>query len=380
MWKRRLVWGAWILISALLYFFENNPGTRALLVASVLIPAASVLCAVLSTKRIALSLSVPETCKKGEETVCVVRTAGLLPGTQLCCCVNAVNRLTLETATLDLAVSAFGKQTAAAVATHCGTVSVSVENGRVQDLFGLWASGAISCDTEYLTVQPELFIPNVAFAESETFSADGERWSMQRPGTDPSETFSIREYLPGDPIRQIHWKLSQKNDTTMLRELGLPVAEETLLLLDTSASDDGLDAEAMDASMETILSLSNALVNGGISHSVGWKNRVLDELVLCEVRTEPEWSAMRDQLLCAASGLDEESICGCFRKWHSGNMYAHTVVCAPTIPADISSLCDGNRVTLLLSRGDCVDGACGGVIVRAYDPAGERQELNDLEI
>lgn len=80
MWKRRLVWGAWILISALLYFFENNPGTRALLVASVLIPAASVLCAVLSTKRIALSLSVPETCKKGEETVCVVRTAGLLPG------------------------------------------------------------------------------------------------------------------------------------------------------------------------------------------------------------------------------------------------------------------------------------------------------------
>ena len=108
MWKRRLVWGAWILISALLYFFENNPGTRALLVASVLIPAASVLCAVLSTKRIALSLSVPETCKKGEETVCVVRTAGLLPGTQLCCCVNAVNRLTLETATLDLAVSAFG--------------------------------------------------------------------------------------------------------------------------------------------------------------------------------------------------------------------------------------------------------------------------------
>lgn len=129
--------------------FENNPGTRALLVASVLIPAASVLCAVLSTKRIALSLSVPETCKKGEETVCVVRTAGLLPGHTALLLRECSQQLTLETATLDLAVSAFGKQTAAAVAAHCGTVSVSVENGRVQDLFGLWASGAISCDTEY---------------------------------------------------------------------------------------------------------------------------------------------------------------------------------------------------------------------------------------
>lgn len=119
---------------------------------------------------------------------------------------------------------------------------------RVQDLFGLWASGAISCDTEYLTVQPELFIPNVAFAGKRDVLRGWGTLVHARPGTDPSETFSIREYLPGDPIRQIHWKLSQKNDTTMLRELGLPVAEETLLLLDTSASDDGLDAEAMDAS------------------------------------------------------------------------------------------------------------------------------------
>ena len=38
MMKRRIGWAVWLLTAALLYFFENSTGTRALLTASVLLP------------------------------------------------------------------------------------------------------------------------------------------------------------------------------------------------------------------------------------------------------------------------------------------------------------------------------------------------------
>lgn len=57
----------------------------------------------------------------------------------------------------------------------------------------------------------------------------------------------------------------------MVRELGLPVAEEVLLLLDTSITVRENAADALDAAMTALLSLSRSLTEQGIAHSVGWK-------------------------------------------------------------------------------------------------------------
>jgi len=43
--KRRLAWGLWMLAVCALWFFENNGGTRAVLLASLLLPFLSLLCA-----------------------------------------------------------------------------------------------------------------------------------------------------------------------------------------------------------------------------------------------------------------------------------------------------------------------------------------------
>ena len=381
MWKRRLIWGVWLLVALLLYFFENNVGTRTLLAASAVLPTGSILCAVLSEKKFTPSLCVPKKCEKNDAAACVVHTKGLLPCALFCGSLEAENRLTGEKTVLELSVSAFSAEESLSLcSSHCGTIHIAIAGGRVQDWFGLWHSPPVHCASEYLSVLPALFAPEVSLVEHETVSAEGERWSMTRPGSDPSETFAIREYMPGDPVRQIHWKLSQKTDSTMLRELGLPVVEQTLLLLDTSASDSGLDAAAMSAALETLLSLSGALLASDIAHSVGWKNRILNELELCEVRTGQEYTAVQEQLLAAFSALDAESVCACFRKWGGGDMYAHTVVCAAAPPPDIASLCAGNRVTLLLSGGKQFDGVHSDMHVRAYSPENAQQELKYIEI
>ncbi len=64
---------------------------------------------------------------------------------------------------------------------------------------------------------------------------DSDEYSMRKAGYDPSETFAIREYQPGDRIRQIHWKLTEKFDSLMVRDYGLPIQNTVLLLLETGS-------------------------------------------------------------------------------------------------------------------------------------------------
>ena len=376
--KRRFAYGAWLLFAILLYFFENNTGTRTILAASVFLPAASVLCAVRSARRVTVHLSAPDCCKQGDAAECSVRAEGLLPGAVLTAVLRGRSRLTGEETAVKLSVSRFAPDAAGTLRTaHCGTVMLSLSDAAVQDWFGLYRCALTVQSTRFVTVEPPLFDVRITLAENETVTADSERWSSTHPGHDPSETFGFRTYVPGDPIRQIHWKLSQKTDSLMVRELGLPVAEEVLLLLDTSTTGKEDAADALDAAMTALLSLSRSLTEQGIAHSVGWKNRELEELSLCTVQDQQDCTAVREQILTAAAAPDAESICDCFRKW-SGDVYAHTVVCAPSLPRGLSLLQAGNRVTVLLSDGGAQ--SCGGVMVIPFSRKNMAQELEYLEI
>ena len=375
--KGRLAYGAWLLFAGLLYFFENNTGTRTILAASIVLPAVSVLCAVCSAKRITVRLSAPDCCGRGDAAECSVQAGGLLPGAVLTAALSGRSRLTGEETRVQVSLSRFSPAVKTALrAAHCGTVALSLSDAAVQDWFGLCRCPLTLQSSRFITVEPPLFSIQIALAERESVAADGTRWSSAHAGQDPSETFGFRAYSPGDPIRQIHWKLSQKTDSLMVRELGLPVAEEVLLLLDTSVPAQEDAAEALDAAMTALLSLSRSLTEQGIAHSVGWKNREPDELVLCSVQDQQDCTAVREQILTAAAAPDTESICDCFHKW-SGGIYAHTVVCAPALPRGLSLLRADNRVTVLLPDGaQCCDGAT----VVPFSRKNMAQKLEYLEL
>ena len=376
--KGRLAYGTWLLFAGLLYFFENNTGTRTILAASIVLPAVSVLCAVCSAKRITVRLSAPDCCGRGDAAECSVQAEGLLPGAVLTAALSGRSRLTGEETRVQVSLSRFSPAVKTALrAAHCGTVALSLSDAAVQDWFGLYRCALTLQSSRFTTIEPPLFSIQIALAERESVAADGTRWSSAHAGQDPSETFGFRAYIPGDPIRQIHWKLSQKTDSLMVRELGLPVAEEVLLLLDTSITVRENAADALDAAMTALLSLSRSLTEQGITHSVGWKNRELEELSLCTVRDQQDCTAVREQILTATAAPDAESICDCFRKW-SGDVYAHTVVCAPSLPRGLSLLQAGNRVTVLLSDGGAQ--SCGGVTAVPFSRKNMAQELEYLEI
>lgn len=61
----------------------------------------------------------------------------------------------------------------------------------------------------------------LSFSDRSSVELDSDEYSMRHPGDDPSETFALREYVPGDRVRSIHWKLTEKTGEVIVRQLGL---------------------------------------------------------------------------------------------------------------------------------------------------------------
>ena len=51
-------------------------------------------------------------------------------------------------------------------------------------------------------------------------------------GEDRSEIFEIRDYIPGDELQTIHWKLSAKADVLMVKEFSEPLSEQFTVYLE----------------------------------------------------------------------------------------------------------------------------------------------------
>ena len=75
-----------------------------------------------------------------------------------------------------------------------------------------------------------------------------------------SEEHDLREYHPGDPINSIHWKLSSKTDTTIVREPLIPENNTVYVILSRVGE--------KDRGLEVLLWLSGQLLEHGVSHVI----------------------------------------------------------------------------------------------------------------
>ena len=60
---------------------------------------------------------------------------------------------------------------------------------------------------------------------------DCTEYAPDQKGADRTETMQIRDYVPGDPLQQIHWKLSTKLDRLIVRDPAQPVPYFSIALI-----------------------------------------------------------------------------------------------------------------------------------------------------
>lgn len=137
-----------------------------------------------------------------------------------------------------------------------GIYEVGTDGLEIDDLFGLFSARIeVAAKTE-ITVLPDLYSPlGEAFSDRNTES----RADVLPTLSDGEEYGGVREYQPGDSIKNVHWKLSTKSEELLTRQTVTDTAKNTVIFC--RLSDDS--PEICDAvASETYSAVYEAALNG----------------------------------------------------------------------------------------------------------------------
>ena len=257
----------------------------------LLLSAATFLIAFLVKTKISAKAVLPPTAEKGRE-VCgkiVLENKSALPVFKAICEVSVKNNLTGEENAINISLSASPKsETEAEFALSsefCGYITAKIGRIWLTDIFGFLPIEAkdFSSAKGKTTVLPETFAPVIVFDKILPVPEDSESYSPDKKGFDYSETFQIREYAPGDSIKQIHWKLSEKLDKTIVRDASLPIAKNIMLFWDKSGDANPAETDSM---VEAASSVAQSLLKNGYEFAMAWQNG--NRIETAEIRTEED--------------------------------------------------------------------------------------------
>lgn len=207
------------------------------------------------------------------------------------------------------------------VMNNCGNVSITVEKVRVYDYLSIfaWTIGK-NFEPQNILVLPPL--KEMYLGEDHWYNEtneDSDRFSLYKKGDDPSEVFNIREYMDGDKIQRIHWKLSSKTGNTMVKEGSLPLTQAVNIFVDISTQGT-TEQRHTDANLlvQGIYSISMFMIEHRIPQNYIWYDEV-GELVqerLVEQEEELLWM-FQDLFKCPMSD-HPEALADAYLAWEEG--------------------------------------------------------------
>lgn len=116
---------------------------------------------------------------------------------------------------------------------HTGMLTIHLSHSYLYDPLRLFCVPLKQKAEQKIMVMPVLEEPDY-YSIYTTYDnlLESSEYSAQRPGEDASEIFDVREYQQGDSLNRIHWKLSAKEDTLVVKEFSMPLSRSNCILLE----------------------------------------------------------------------------------------------------------------------------------------------------
>ena len=145
--------------------------------------------------------------------------------------------------------------------------------------------------------------------ESECIDDDNTVYSENKPGDDPSEVFGLREYVAGDKLNRIHWKLSSKKDEFIVKDYSLPINAPATIFLDLKCYEDSdRTLTVFDTLIETFVSVSHFLSDNERTHTLVYYSGKTQKFIEKEIREHDDMiSAVSELIKSFADNLYCES-------------------------------------------------------------------------
>ena len=347
--KNRIIFTLWLLLWLAAWARGMGNMAACILIGTVACAVMEIVIAFALRKKLTAELSAGISCRKGEElpVTVTVRNSSVFSCLRVQAVVRCRDLLTGEETRSTALFPVSGKSEAQAVCDfrprRCGKLALTLSELRVFDLFGLVGAKKTVALSAPSLVLPDIWPVELSVSERQSSDMDSDEYSMYHPGDDSSETFALREYLSGDRIKSIHWKLSEKTDHLMVRQLGLPVNNSILLVLDNTA-DTAPSPEEREALGEAAVSVSAALCEAGLPHQAAWLDRETMEPRLCAIGDTEELTQALSGLLSAETEPDTRTVTRRLAETQ-GLDYAHAAVLSLRSEPEDLTTASGTPVT-----------------------------------
>lgn len=370
----------WLLLLVILwacFVYTGSPMVLAAALLPVVLPLVSIPVNLYLGRKLTVQVEAAGILRKGDRGTFRIRIQNptLLPVLRLNCRVRIENQLngSRRETRLTTGILPRGRQQLKLQAgdDYCGRLKITVTELRLYDCFGV---AGIPCKCEaagYLTVQPDTFQQTVRILPAVGAMEENDLYSPDRPGQDISEPFQIREYVPGDSMRQIHWKLSGKLDRLIVRDPSLPITRSVLLFWERTGQ--SRDPDSTDAQAEVLVSLCRNLLEQSVRFTVGWNDTQTNRCVFRELRDMDDLVAFIPRIL-RAGGVSEGVSGASLLVSSDRDLPAHIVYLAEQPQSEILELKGGRQLTPLLCGQTGLEGAI------RFDPQKYSEQLAQIEI
>lgn len=161
----------------------------------------------------------------------------------------------------------------------CGTIMTKLEAVEVHDWCGLFYLEFINLNDVSIDIMPS----KSNIEESDTFTIfagmqDNE--DTTKTGNEYSDVNNIREYIPGDRIKDIHWKLSVKKDELLVKERIKSAENKINIFLDSSNN-----IKINEAIIRYAYNLMEYSINVNILVNLYWYNYKINGIDNCVINT-----------------------------------------------------------------------------------------------
>lgn len=368
-------------MAALVYLFDNGTETLALLVSLVVVPLAAWGLLMVSGKHVDINLEKVETDTEKYDVGLNIVNNDIIPVAILDADVRCINLRTgeEETITITKSLKPKGKTSdmLSIVPDHAGRYRISIDKAKIYDPLRLCRREINAGNSVYITIMPELFDIRLSVTSSASAMPESDRYVDDKTGNDPGDVRAIREYVPGDPVKNIHWKLSEKTDKMLVKELGLPITEQFLVILD-NAADVGLNPEALDVIVSVFSSVITSLSLDGLSYTAGWTNPETGTPMLRTVNTEYDLAEIADEYLAVPATI--RSAFEIIDRGLIDSRFAHLILVGSRIPDGIDSISNGCKVTMLMYGADDEVRMDAGVSLIGFDKNSYMADLAAIEV